>query len=102
MTKSLHSVLALLAAFTPVVAQTCPVVPYDAAVSIDRTIEDAIQEGNIPGAVVIVGHSGQVIYRKAYGDRSLVPVRTPMTVDTIFDAASLTKVVATVPAVMKL
>jgi uncharacterized protein YbbC (DUF1343 family)/CubicO group peptidase (beta-lactamase class C family) len=49
-----------------------------------------------------VGHSGHVIYRKAYGNRSLVPEQQPMAVDTIFDAASLTKVVATTPSIMKL
>src|SRR5690348_3749687 len=69
---------------------------------IDAIINDAVQSGLIPGAVVIVGHNGQVIYRQAYGSRSLIPQREPMTIDTIFDAASLTKVVATTPSVMKL
>ena len=69
---------------------------------IDAIINEAVQSGLIPGAVVIVGHNGQVIYRQAYGSRSLVPQREPMTINTIFDAASLTKVVATTPSVMKL
>jgi uncharacterized protein YbbC (DUF1343 family)/CubicO group peptidase (beta-lactamase class C family) len=69
---------------------------------IDAIINEAVQSGLIPGAVVIVGHNGQVIYRQAYGSRSLIPQREPMTIDTIFDAASLTKVVATTPSVMKL
>jgi len=50
----------------------------------------------------VVGHDGQVIYRKAYGSRSLEPRREPMTLDTIFDLASLTKVIVTTTAVMQL
>ncbi len=68
----------------------------------DEQINQAVQDGLIPGAVLLVGHDGQVVYRKAYGQRSLIPAREPMTVDTIFDAASLTKVVATTSSVMKL
>jgi uncharacterized protein YbbC (DUF1343 family)/CubicO group peptidase (beta-lactamase class C family) len=70
--------------------------------SVDAVIEQAIHDGNIPGAVLVVGHNGQVIYRKAYGNRALVPRREPMMLETIFDLASLTKVVATTTAVMKL
>jgi len=51
---------------------------------------------------VLVGHNGQVIYRKAFGHKSLEPRREAMTADTIFDVASLTKVIATTPAVMQL
>ncbi len=68
----------------------------------DAVIERAIQDGKIPGAVLIVGHDGRVIYRKAYGSRSLEPRREPMTVNTIFDLASLTKVIVTTTAVMQL
>ncbi len=53
-------------------------------------------------AVVLIGHNGHVVYQKAYGSRALVPQREPMTLDTIFDAASLTKVIATTPAIMRL
>ena len=69
---------------------------------VDSVIEQAIADGNIPGAVLLVGHNGAVIYRKAYGNRALEPQREPMTVDTIFDMASLTKVIATTTAVMQL
>lgn len=68
----------------------------------DSAIEKSIAESHIPGAVLLVGHDSRVIYRKAYGNRALVPSREPMTADTIFDCASLTKVVATTPAIMKL
>jgi uncharacterized protein YbbC (DUF1343 family)/CubicO group peptidase (beta-lactamase class C family) len=69
---------------------------------VDAVIEQAIDEKQIPGAVLIVGHDGQVIYRKAYGLRALEPRHEPMTLDTVFDLASLTKVIATTTAVMQL
>src|ERR1700756_1514883 len=70
--------------------------------AVDAVIQQAIADNNIPGAVLVVGHDGKVIYRKAYGHRSLEPKRELMTVDTIFDLASLTKVIATTTAVMQL
>lgn len=75
---------------------------FTAGPDLDAVIEKSIQDQLIPGAVLLVGHKGQVVYQKAYGWRSLVPSREPMTLDTIFDAASLTKVIATTPSLMKL
>jgi uncharacterized protein YbbC (DUF1343 family)/CubicO group peptidase (beta-lactamase class C family) len=76
---------------------------YDSRLSVsDSIIQETIDKHEIPGAVLLVGHDGQVVYRKAYGMRSLEPNRTPMTAGTIFDMASLTKVVATTTAVMQL
>jgi uncharacterized protein YbbC (DUF1343 family)/CubicO group peptidase (beta-lactamase class C family) len=69
---------------------------------VDPIVDEAVQSGLIPGAVLLIGHEGRVVFRKAYGLRALVPEHEPMTLDTIFDAASLTKVVATTPSVMKL
>jgi uncharacterized protein YbbC (DUF1343 family)/CubicO group peptidase (beta-lactamase class C family) len=69
---------------------------------VDAIVEKAVAEGNIPGAVLLVGHNGKVIHSKAFGSRSLEPVREPMTIDTIFDLASLTKCLATATSVMKL
>src|SRR5262249_40992856 len=69
---------------------------------VDGIIQRAIEEHTIPGAVILIGHDGRVVYRKAYGNRALEPRHELMTVDTIFDLASLTKVVATTPAVMQL
>ncbi len=69
---------------------------------VDSIIQQAIADGNIPGAVLVVGHDGKVVYRKAYGERALDPAREPMTLDTIFDLASLTKVIATTTSVMQL
>jgi uncharacterized protein YbbC (DUF1343 family)/CubicO group peptidase (beta-lactamase class C family) len=70
--------------------------------AVDAIVEKAVVEGNIPGAVLLVGHNGQVVHRKAFGSRSLEPAREPMTIDTIFDLASLTKCLATATSVMKL
>jgi len=69
---------------------------------VDSIIEQAIADKNIPGAVLVVGHDGKVVYRKAYGNRALEPRREAMTLDTVFDLASLTKVIATTTAVMQL
>ncbi len=69
---------------------------------IDDTVAEAVAAGDLPGAVVLVWHAGQTVYRKAFGRRAVVPQPEPMTVDTIFDLASLTKVVATTTAVMLL
>ena len=68
----------------------------------DDVIAEAIAAKKLPGAVVVVGRGDTVVWRKAYGSRALVPAVEPMTLDTIFDMASLTKVVATTPAVMQL
>jgi uncharacterized protein YbbC (DUF1343 family)/CubicO group peptidase (beta-lactamase class C family) len=75
---------------------------FSGAAAVDEQINRAVSTGLIPGAVLLIGHDGQVVYRKAYGERALIPAREAMTVDTIFDAASLTKVIATASAVMKL
>jgi CubicO group peptidase (beta-lactamase class C family) len=67
----------------------------------DAAINAAIADKRCPGGVLWLEHEG-VSYHKAYGNRALVPAVEPMTEDTIFDAASLTKVIATTPAVMLL
>ncbi len=69
---------------------------------LDALMAEAIAERDMPGAVVIVGRGDTIVWRKAYGDRALAPTREPMTLNTIFDVASLTKVLATAPAVMQL
>jgi CubicO group peptidase (beta-lactamase class C family) len=67
----------------------------------DAAIEQAIAEQKCPGGVLWLEHNGKA-YHKAFGYRAIVPQREAMTEDTIFDAASLTKVVACTPAVMLL
>jgi uncharacterized protein YbbC (DUF1343 family)/CubicO group peptidase (beta-lactamase class C family) len=69
---------------------------------IDSVARQEIAAEGLPGAVILVGHQDKIVYRKAFGYRSLVPQRNPMTVNTIFDLASLTKVVATTNAIMQL
>lgn len=77
-------------------------VPFRGSADIDAAIEEAIAADKIPGAVCLIGQPGKILHLKAYGQRALVPAREAMTTDTIFDAASLTKVVATTSAVMRL
>jgi uncharacterized protein YbbC (DUF1343 family)/CubicO group peptidase (beta-lactamase class C family) len=67
----------------------------------DAAINRAIEDKKCPGGVLWLEHHG-ASYHKAYGDRSLVPTVEPTTEDTLFDAASLTKVIACTPAVMLL
>lgn len=88
---------------------TGPRTPDIAAVS--KIMTDAVAANRLPGAVVVVGHGGDVVFRRAYGVRKLAGERgldespapaEPMTEDTIFDLASLTKPLATATAVMQL
>src|SRR5690348_7217862 len=69
---------------------------------IDDAMRTALERGACPGAVVLVLHDGRVVWRKAYGLRARQPAEVPMTVDTVFDLASLTKSVATATSVMML
>ncbi len=62
----------------------------------------AIQAGKIPGAVILIGHQGKIVYRRAFGSQALKPKKLPMTTDAIFDLASLTKVIATSTAIAQL
>ena len=74
----------------------------DRLAPVDAIVNNAVAQGHTPGAVVLVGHQGKVIYRKAFGNRSLEPTVEPMTVDTVFDMASLTKVMATTGSIMRM
>jgi uncharacterized protein YbbC (DUF1343 family) len=69
---------------------------------IDTLVGEALAQNKLPGCVVTVGRRGGVVYQKAFGARALLPEREAMTVDTIFDLASLTKPVATTISVMVL
>lgn len=69
---------------------------------IDTMLNDAIAHNELPGAVIVIGHAGHVVFHHAYGMRSLEPTREPMTENTIFDMASLTKPLITATAVMQL
>jgi uncharacterized protein YbbC (DUF1343 family)/CubicO group peptidase (beta-lactamase class C family) len=67
---------------------------------IDGVVEQEIAQKHLPGAVVLVARKGSVAWRKAYGSRAVDPAREPMTTNTIFDLASLTKIVATATSIM--
>src|SRR6266853_2323650 len=66
----------------------------------DQVIAASIEKKELPGAVVLVARHGRVAWRKAYGSRAVEPRREAMTLDTIFDLASLTKIVATATSIM--
>lgn len=67
---------------------------------VDEVIKEAIAAKELPGAVLLVARGGRTVWRKAYGLRATTPTSERMTVDTIFDVASLTKVVATATSLM--
>ena len=103
----------------PVAPTPAPVVPLPTPASapapdfapVSKLINDAIAAQRLPGAVVVIGHGGKVVFHQAYGVRKLAgepgldgspAPAEPMTEDTIFDMASLTKPLATATAVMQL
>jgi uncharacterized protein YbbC (DUF1343 family)/CubicO group peptidase (beta-lactamase class C family) len=83
-------------------ADSLPRLREEQLTSIEEIAKKAIRTGKIPGAVILIGNQEKVLYRRAFGYRALVPHRLPMTIDIIFDLASLTKVIATTIAVMQL
>jgi CubicO group peptidase (beta-lactamase class C family) len=89
-------------------ARDCPNEPSastlapESVQTIDDAVLAAIARREVPGAVVVVLAEGQVVYRKAHGLRVITPNPIPMTLDTVFDLASLTKPMATALALMRL
>ncbi|HYB90820.1 MAG TPA: serine hydrolase domain-containing protein [Candidatus Binataceae bacterium] len=69
---------------------------------VERAFNDAVERGVIPGAAVVVRRGADIVFEGAFGFRSLVPERTPMRLETVFDLSSLTKPLATTTAVMML
>jgi len=104
--KAYFVLIAVLVAFQSVSAQLPQSKPELVAVSstqlalMDAIINDGMEQHKLPGAVVLAARRGKVVWKKAYGARTVEPAREPMTVDTIFDLASLTKVVATATSIM--
>lgn len=70
--------------------------------AIDNIAQTQIRAGKIPGAVILIGNEERTLYRNAFGFRARQPQKLPMTENTLFDLASLTKVIATTTAVMQL
>lgn len=69
---------------------------------IDKVVAEGLAKRQMPGCVVAVGHRGKIVWLKAYGHKQVKPVPVPMTVDTVFDMASITKPVATATSIMAL
>jgi SSS family transporter len=69
---------------------------------VSSLVNQAIAEKKLPGAVLLINHDGKTVFEQSYGDRALEPTVEPMTEDTIFDMASLTKCLVTATAVMQL
>ncbi|NND97152.1 MAG: beta-lactamase family protein [Pirellulaceae bacterium] len=70
--------------------------------TIANLVNDAIQSGQTPGAVVVVASSEQILYAQSFGDRQVLPHTEPMTLETVFDLASITKPLATGTSIMTL
>jgi CubicO group peptidase (beta-lactamase class C family) len=96
----------VLAADLPVTSPSGPTAelkpPLSPAVRIDQLMENAIRKGLISGGVVLVGGGRGTHFTKGYGRVTPAAESRAMTADTIFDLASLTKVIATAPAILKL
>jgi CubicO group peptidase (beta-lactamase class C family) len=69
---------------------------------IESIVREGISDGEMPGAVVVIADSKRVLYEQVFGDRQIEPTREAMTIDTLFDLASLTKPIATATSVMRL
>ena len=67
---------------------------------IDELVAAALKNKQLPGCVVVIGRAGKVVLKKAYGNKRLQPTLEPMTTDTVFDLASLTKPIATATSAM--
>lgn len=107
----LTTILALLAAFFSTSLPASPLpeanpaeveMAGELAPPIMRHVNAAIQGKKLPGCVVLIGRHGRIVHREAYGNRQLEPTVEPMTVDTVFDIASLTKPIATSTSIMQL
>ena len=69
---------------------------------VSALITQAVADRKLPGAVLLVGHDNHIVFQLAYGNRAQEPAIEPMTRDTLFDMASLTKVLVTTTSVLQL
>lgn len=69
---------------------------------IDEIVAQGLSEKRMPGCVVCIGRQGKIVLLKAFGNKQLQPAAVPMTTDTVFDMASITKPVATATSIMLL
>lgn len=91
----------LLAALPRVEPQAVGLDPQKLS-AIDTLVAEGLAEKKMPGCVVCVGRHGQIALLNAYGHKRLLPNEEPMTTDTVFDMASITKPVATATSIIKL
>lgn len=96
----LYAIPAIVRAETPTAAE----LGFDAErlAEIDRLVAEGLADKKMPGCVVCVGRRGGIAWRKAYGNKQVEPEPLPMTLDTVFDLASLTKPIATATSVLLL
>ena len=99
-----QAVVSCATAVTPAAAAppSAKMTPAEGRAAIGAIMREEIASGNLPGAVIVVGVGDKVVLREAYGERAVLPDRSPATVETIYDAASLTKVMATAVAIQQL
>ncbi len=95
-TALLTAILGLSIQCRPVQQET----PRPAFDQIDPVIQEEIEKGNFPGAVVLVGRENEILYWKAFGHQVIEPDAEPMSKDTVFDLASMTKPIATATSIM--
>lgn len=85
------------------IAQAAPArFDRDRMIWAEKQITQAIDQGAIPGAVLLVGRGDEVLYRRAFGHRAIQPEKVAMTEDTLFDMASVSKTVGCATSVMLL
>ncbi len=96
------AVLALASAGVLTQLPTAAPAEWDGSQPLDTAINQAIEDGITPGAVAWIESRGQLLHFASYGAKSVAPRREPMELDTIFDCASLSKVMVTAPAIMML
>jgi CubicO group peptidase (beta-lactamase class C family) len=102
LTRKLFAITFLLLCSMTVFAGDSPVVQPGKMTEISHLMEKAMADGLVAGGVVLVGNRHGVVYETSFGKLSGASDAHPVTTGTLFDIASLTKVVATTPAVMKL
>ncbi|NVO00111.1 MAG: beta-lactamase family protein [Geobacteraceae bacterium] len=108
----MHNLLLFLLLLLPSIAFSAPDTvqtltvkpeqPLSPAKRIDQLMVNSTNKGLVSGGVILVGNRDRILFEKAYGRVSPLPDARPMTVDTLFDLASLTKVIATTPSILKL
>ena len=108
MKKLLFPLFLLLCACSPITQSIHRTTPEKAGLDpkkltlVDAIIYESIENGEIPGAVLAIVRHGSLAYLKAYGNKSVYPNVEPMTENTVFDMASVSKPVGTAISIMQL